>query len=100
MNEIITRDDIERNINRPSCLLTWGKEKPFISIKDMFNHFYVALYLLNLLDSKCKNGWENILLIWQWQLEADCWMKILLDENIWNEFNILTCKLILLGESL
>ena len=34
------------------------------------------------------------------QLEADCWMEILLDENIWNEFNVLTCKLILLGESL
>ena len=33
-------------------------------------------------------------------IEADCCMAILLDDNIWNEFNILTCKLILLGDSL
>ena len=33
-------------------------------------------------------------------LEADSCMSILLDDNIWNEFNILTFKLILLDDSL
>ena len=43
---------LKETLNKPSCLLTWGREKPFISIKVMFNDFYVSLYLLNLLDSK------------------------------------------------
>ena len=62
---------LKETLNKPSCLLTWGREKPFISIKVMFNDFYVSLYLLNLLDSKKSEMDEkkvDILLIWQWQL--------------------------------